>query len=94
MLVGRPDLLNQRFRRVIGHDVVVLGDRMQDRHLDAGNIRRPSTHRHRVVVELIVPHQVLGDGSEILAGKRQGVRRPAIEHAVRLDVFVVPDVFP
>jgi pimeloyl-ACP methyl ester carboxylesterase len=61
-LVGRTDLRDQMLGRVIGHDVVVLGHRMQDRHPDLRNIRRPPADRHGAVEQLVVPHQVLGDG--------------------------------
>ncbi len=94
LLVGGADLLNQMLGRVIGHDVIVLGHRMQDRHLDVCYVCRASTDRHGAVEQLVVPHQVLGDGAEILAGQRQRIGRPAIEHPIGFDELVVPDVLP
>ena len=38
LLVGRADLRDQVLGRIIGNDVVVFGDRVQDRHLDIGDV--------------------------------------------------------
>ena len=46
------------------------------------------------VEELVIPHQIPGDGPEVFAGQRQRIGRPAVEHPVRLHELVVPDVFP
>ena len=93
-LVGRADLRDQVFGRIIRHDVIMLGDRMQDRHGDLVEPGRASAYRHRVVEQLVVPHQVLGNSAEILASQRQDVGCPAVEHPEGFDELVVPDVLP
>src|SRR6478752_9717831 len=93
-LVGGADLGDQMPGGVIGHDVVVFGDRVQDRHPDVSEIGGAAADGHGVVVKLVVPHQVFGDGAEIFAGQRQDVVGPAVKHSIRIDVFVIPDVVP
>ena len=53
--------------------MIVLGDRMQDRHSYFGNINARAANGHRIVEELVVPHQVFGDGAEVLAGQGKDV---------------------
>src|SRR5207248_11663703 len=45
-LVGRAHLRDHVLCRIIGNDVVVLGDRMQDRHLDLRDVRRARSEEH------------------------------------------------
>ena len=68
--------------------------RVQDRHLDVSEIGGATADRHGVIVKLVVPHQVFGDGAEVFTGQRQDVVGPAVKHSIRIDIFVIPDVVP
>src|SRR6202021_2216460 len=77
LLVRGGDRWDERPGRAIRNDMVVLGDRVQDRNLDTAEPPRMAADRHRVVEETIVPHQVLGRLAKIFARQRERVRRPA-----------------
>ena len=48
-LVGGADPRDQMFRRLIRHDVIVFGNRMQDRHPDLVELRRAAAGMEKVL---------------------------------------------
>src|ERR1700730_14512057 len=89
LLVGRPRALDEGFGGIVRDDMIVLGNRVQDRHSDVAEIGPLATERELVAEQGVAPHQLLYGLPEVFARERQRVARPAFEHPVRLHKFIV-----
>src|SRR5881392_3790881 len=77
LLVGRSNLRDQVLGRLIGSDMIVLRHGVQDRYLDVREIDFAAADDELVVIELVLPKQVLDHLPEILARERQRVSSPS-----------------